>query len=94
MYFVINSLTEYYNNISYGAAIQNINTDILRETPMVLPSKEVLDRFQRLIASVDNKIANLSRQIKQVQQMRDKLLPRLLSGKVPVNITETEEFGQ
>jgi type I restriction enzyme S subunit len=84
MYFVINSLTEYLNNLSYGAAIQNINTDILRATPMILPTIDALERFLQIIAPIDRKIDNLSKQLRQLRQMRDKLLPRLMSGQLAV----------
>jgi type I restriction enzyme S subunit len=82
MFFVINSLTDYFNNMSYGAAIQNINTDILRETPMILPDKASLNKFQEVIIPIDEKVDNLSRQISKLRQMRDKLLPRLLNGEL------------
>jgi type I restriction enzyme S subunit len=88
MYFVINALTEYFNNLSYGAAIQNINTDILREATMILPSQGVLNKFLEIITPTDNKIDNLSKQLIKLRQMRDKLLPRLLSGQIPLTATE------
>ncbi len=84
MYFVINSLTEYLNNMSYGAAIQNINTEILREVKLKIPNIKVFDEFNKLIYPIDTKIDNLSTQISTLQQTRDKLLPRLLSGVLAV----------
>ncbi|MFL6284260.1 MAG: restriction endonuclease subunit S [Pyrinomonadaceae bacterium] len=88
MYFVINALTEYFNNLSYGAAIQNINTDILRETPMTLPTQDVLNKFIEIVTVIDKKIDCLSKQLIELRQMRDKLLPRLMSGQIPLTATE------
>ena len=38
LYYLINTLTKSFNSISYGAAIQNINTDILRDTEFLIPA--------------------------------------------------------
>ena len=80
LYLMLYNLTEYLNNMSYGAAIQNINTDILRETPLMLPSIEVTNRFNEIVIPIDESIDILSKQIATLRTTRDKLLPRLLRG--------------
>ncbi len=52
---------------------------------------KVLEKFNRLVESVFDKIENLQTQTTKLRQMRDKLLPRLLSGKVPVEIAENAQ---
>ena len=47
LYYLLNTLTKSFNSLSYGAAIQNINTDILRNTEFRLPPV----RTQKNIAS-------------------------------------------
>ena len=84
LYFKINSLKEYYNNFSYGAAIQNINTDILRKTPILIPSNEVLNKFYSIIYPIDCDHKILLQKNQLLQQTRDLLLPRLISGKLSV----------
>lgn len=84
LFFVINDRTEYFNNLSYGAAIQNINTDILRNTPFLKPSKDLLEKFQRIIEPINEQQKNLQQQNTQLRQIRDRLLPRLISGKLEV----------
>jgi len=84
LYFVINSLTEYFNNLSYGAAIQNINTDILRNTPLFIPNQKVLNKFYSIIQPMDNQIKNLLNQNNLLTTTRDRLLSRLMSGKIDV----------
>jgi len=37
LYLYLNTITKTFNAMSYGAAIQNINTKILRETEIPLP---------------------------------------------------------
>jgi type I restriction enzyme, S subunit len=90
LFFVINDRTEYFNNLSYGAAIQNINTDILRKTSFLKPDKELLEKFQHLIAPIHEEQKNILQQNDQVRQIRDRLLPRLISGKLSLKHFESE----
>lgn len=84
LYFKINSLKEYFDNMSYGAAIQNINTEILRKTPILIPSEDILNRFYSIITPIDNEHKILLQKNQLLQQTRDLLLPRLISGKLRV----------
>jgi len=88
LFFVINDRTEYFNNLSYGAAIQNINTDILRNTPFLKPNKELLEKFQKIISPINEQHKNLQQQNTQLRQIRDRLLPRLVSGRLKVKLSE------
>ncbi len=47
------TLKEYFNGISYGAAIQNINTDIVRETKIFLPDLEIQTKQVQILKSID-----------------------------------------
>ena len=38
LYYYLITLRGYYNNLSYGAAIQNINTPIIKKTKIYLPT--------------------------------------------------------
>jgi len=84
LYFVLNANREAFNNQSYGAAIQNINTDILRNTMFVLPVKELLEKFVQFVDIIDREINNLSRKNINLRKTRDLLLPKLMSGEVEV----------
>jgi len=84
MYFKINSLKEYFNNFSYGAAIQNINTEILRKTPILIPTIDVLNKFYLIIEPIDKEHKILLQKNQLLQQTRDLLLPRLISGKLSI----------
>ena len=85
LYFRINSLTKYFNNFSYGAAIQNINTEILRKTSILIPPKEILNKFYSIIDPIDKEHKILLQKTQLLQQTRDLLLPRLINGKLSVD---------
>ncbi|MBE9233247.1 restriction endonuclease subunit S [Cuspidothrix issatschenkoi LEGE 03284] len=84
LYYVINYYREHLNNLSYGAAIQNINTEIIRRLPLILPTNEVLIKFYSVIEPIHKKIYNLGKVNNILKQTRDRLLTRLISGKLSV----------
>ncbi len=53
LYYKLMTLKEYFNGISYGAAIQNINTDIVRETKIFLPDLEIQTKQVQILKSID-----------------------------------------
>jgi len=84
MYYVINSYREHLNNLSYGAAIQNINTGIMRKLPVLIPSKSVLEKFYSVVEPMQEEIFITGQSIIKLKQSRDLLLSRLISGKLSV----------
>jgi len=84
MFYTINVNKTYLNNLSYGAAIQNINTEIIRKIPMIKPDLDTLKKFNEIIKPLHSKIDNLSKKNKVLQQTRNLLLPRLINGKLNV----------
>ncbi|MCE6006023.1 restriction endonuclease subunit S [Acinetobacter soli] len=54
LYYKLMTLKEYFNGISYGAAIQNINTDIVRETKIFLPDLEIQAKQVQILKSIDD----------------------------------------
>jgi type I restriction enzyme, S subunit len=71
-----------------GAAQPQANVPVLTSFETVLPSNNVLENFNLLVEPIFDKLENLQIQITKLRQMRDKLLPRLLGGKLPINVTE------
>jgi len=69
LYYFLHWKKQHFYNSAYGAAIQNINTEILRNTGIALPSLPL----QRLIGSVlsgyDDLIDNNTRRIKTLEEM-------------------------
>ncbi len=58
--------------------------DFLDFQPFILPSKDCLDAFDKIIAPMYQKIGIMGSVIEVLKQTRDKLLPRLLSGAMTV----------
>lgn len=65
-----------------GATMPNLNTGILSNIPIIFPSEHVLENFQHLIDSFENKISSNNHSAQILCGLRDTLLPRLISGQL------------
>lgn len=84
IYYVLMDLREVFNNVSYGAAIQNINTEIVRKSSILIPDDTTLFKFNDYVEELHNSIMNLQQQNQNLEKQRDMLLTRLMSGKLEV----------
>ena len=84
IYYVLMDLREVFNNVSYGAAIQNINTEIVRKSNIIAPDDDILSKFTCYIEEIHNEIISLQKKNQNLAKQRDLLLPRLMSGKLEV----------
>jgi type I restriction enzyme, S subunit len=75
---------DFADKISNGTKMPRAEWNVLRTYKMVVPTADVLERFDRIARPVFSKIENLHTQITQLRRMRDKLLPRLMSGQLEV----------
>ena len=82
-------------NIAVGAAQQNINVKILKEHKVVVPPETLAGRFSALISDFDDRQEILLKEVSSLEQLRDALLPRLISGELRVPDAEKmiEEVG-
>lgn len=78
------SIREYLQNISFGAAQQNISQDLINKVNIIMPNDEVVRLFEERINDIYNETRVLLKQNKVLIQQRDMLLPRLMSGKLEV----------
>lgn len=72
------------NNMANGAAQQNISVGKVRDFKTVQPDEETMKEFRRNIKPFFEKIKNNSAEIETLVNLRDSLLPRLLSGQITV----------
>ena len=68
-----------------GTVFGSINRNSLNEMPLLIPSSEKLDEFEALVAPMDAAIRNNYDEICRLEQLRDSLLPKLMSGKLDVS---------
>ena len=57
-YFCLESVKQYIRNVAVGATMPSINTQIMSEIPISLPSLEEQRRIARILGAIDDKIEN------------------------------------
>lgn len=71
---------------SGGTATLNLNTGNFQKMNVLKPDENTLNKFHILVEPQFNKIFSNQKQIKTLENMRDILLPKLMSGEVRVKI--------
>jgi type I restriction enzyme S subunit len=79
--------------VAVTAAQQNISQQIVRESKIVIPPTGLLKSFNNIANSFFDKQSAIVVQNRTISQIRDKLLPKLMSGRirVPVANENTEQ---
>lgn len=67
-----------------GSTVQGIRQAELMKTNMLVPTLKLTSQFQNLISPLFNKITINEVESKNLSQIRDSLLPKLMSGKIRV----------
>lgn len=73
-----------------GATFKEITKGVFKRLPIVVPSGEVVSRFERVVRPQHDMILALERSNRSLASARDLLLPRLMSGQLSVEAAERE----
>ena len=71
-----------------GTVFGSINRNSLNDMPILIPSDDILDEFERIVAPMDLTIRNNYDENCRLHFLRDTLLPRLLSGELDLSTIE------
>lgn len=69
-----------------GTATLNLNTGDFGNIRIVLPKKDIIKRFGIIVNPIFRKILEITRETQTLSQIRDSLLPKLMSGKIRVPV--------
>ena len=72
-------------SIVTGAVQQKVSQQNLKKVPAIIPSKDVLSAFDELIQPIFSQIRNLRDENASLADLRDTLLPKLMSGELDVS---------
>ena len=85
LYLYFKYIRQQLVNLSNGSVFNNLKTDILKGYPTILPDKETLRRFDDIVMPIFLQIRNLTRESHKLADMRDTLLPKLMSGELDIS---------
>lgn len=60
------------------------NTGEMKKYPILIPDQGILTGFNRIVTDITSQIGTLVMMNRRLSEARDLLLPRLMSGEVPV----------
>jgi len=70
--------------LNVGSTQPLIRQTDLKELDIIIPDKETINKFHKFVEQIFNKIKYNKHQIRTSEQLRDTLLPKLMSGEVRV----------
>lgn len=79
LYLLFREIRPQLVNLGNGSIFTNLKTDILKNFEISLPSTETLSKFQNIIKPIFEKVLATQREIKQLETLRDTLLPKLMN---------------
>jgi type I restriction enzyme S subunit len=83
IYFRALSMKEaFVSTASGGTATLNMNTSQFSNLSAICPTKNILELFDEKISPLMEKILENQYQIRTLTQLRDSLLPKLMSGQI------------
>lgn len=68
LYYYLKTISKEFDNVSYGAAIQNINTTILRNTKITIPEIRIQRRIASILSAYDDLIEVNNQRIKLLEE--------------------------
>lgn len=82
LYTTLNALFDYFTKIATGSVYINISKKDFEKYQIVIPSIFYLKKYHNTVGSLFYKIRKLREENLSLSQIRDELLPRLLSGEI------------
>lgn len=76
---------------STSSIVDAINSQMIKEIEISIPNKDKINKFHVATESYFDKILNNTQQIRTLTQLRDTLLPKLMSGEVRVSEQKVNE---
>ncbi len=93
LYFLFHWLTENvptFQRMASGATFKEISRGVFKTIEFLQPPVKLVSRFEDTAAPMAEQALALQRQIQNLRKTRDLLLPRLLSGQIPLNTPATQ----
>lgn len=84
-YCIRNSIRQLENS-SNGTIFKNLNQQLLGKVSVIEPKIEVINKYNDFIKTIIDKIYIVNEEINRLTDLRDTLLPKLMSGEIRVPV--------
>ena len=83
--YYLASLYEHFIILSSGSARDNISQDTIKNTTLPIPQIEILKKYEDMVKPIVDRIIANQKEVYNLTNQRDELLPLLMNGQVSVN---------
>ncbi len=88
IYQSIKRMTPYIKNISSGSTFGEISGNALKTLPIIVPDDNIVNKYDHFMSSINRRIQNIINSCSTLVEIRDLLLPRLMTGKIRVPVSD------
>ena len=85
LYYWLCENTEAIEAQASGSTFKEASGSLMRSFPALVPEKSVIDSFEKELSPILNEQEILEEEINHAEQIRDSLVPRLMSGELLMN---------
>lgn len=86
LYYLLNFEKKQLNVFNgEGTVFGAINKNGLRDLAIIIPISKHIDHFEKIVTPIDAQIETLSQENVRLAELRDTLLPKLMSGEIDVD---------
>jgi len=91
LFYYLQSLTDYFRNqLAPGSGQPNLNTSLIGNVSIPIPSNEEQEKITSILFSIDEKIDILKEKNQAYSDLKSGLMQQLLTGKIRVNIHQQQ----
>lgn len=80
------NVSKYISQFANGANVLHLRPQVLKNIKVMLPQKDLIDKYVSAVKPMVETINKLNTENDNLTRQRDLLLPRLMSGKLEVNV--------
>ena len=80
-------------SLGNGSVFTNLKTDILRNFDTIFPTKDILQKFDSIVFHIFSLIKQNREESRNLAQLRDTLLPKLMSGEIDVSNVNIDDLA-
>ncbi len=77
-------MTENIKSLNSNSAQPGINQPAVRSLPILIPEKTISEKFEQIVKPLLSKLFNDCKESYSLSLLRDKLLPKLMSGEIQI----------
>ena len=93
VYYFLKNNVQFLESRASGSTFKEISTTIMATTPAIIPKEEPLKVFKKICVNIFEKQYIIEKETEKLIELRDYLLPRLMSGEIDISNLKISEIS-